>query len=788
MYNFPGGQYGRPPGYGAYPGAQGAPPGMAPPPGMGPPPGAMPAPGVTPPPGIQQSQSPLPARPGNLPPNFAPPAGMPNINFNAPVIRLGTTGPSAKGDDRKGGNEPSSAGGRRPGLGNDYRGSDSRNQQRESMMSLQPPTREEIARTIFVSNITEGVGGDEGLERILRCAGSLRRWTRATDSDNKTCKFGFAEFEDAESLETAAAIFQDGIEVPAKKQEPGKGDDEEIEMSRLLVMVDEASMKYAEEWKGKRDEDEAASQFRIDTAKEALASVLASLKRPREAPTQDADGDITMSSSETKVDGATGEVVTIPLTVEDELSDIPAEMRETVAAEIAAFRDRSVRRDMERLAREEEIEKAERQKSSGQRYNRLASPPPSAPSGPAGGANGIPLGPSKRGVEGAPSGPKAFQGAQIPKDYQNGVTFVGGGGISARDFQTCPYINRSDEEDSASDEELEKRRRKKKQDEEDKAFQEHERRWLNREKSRAAAIEREQARDKEEEAAHEAEVEAMGKRLADWDDDNEASRRTEEYYADRPLWLRNRTAFRAREAAADDKDRNAEEREKQKEKEQNQQARDMADSFLSQTAKDLADRNTPTTPREPQRFKMSLGAAASQRAQQAAPRRTAAEVENMLEDEEDAAAANAAPRKLIPIKFDTTDVATMSEEERQQAAQQLAREIPVDREGLWNWDVKWDHLLDEVVSEQLQPFVEKKIVELLGVQEQTLVDVVLEHIRKKGKPQVLVDELSMALDEEAEDLVRKIYRMIIFFTESEKRGLSAIEVGFQGFAQSFLWI
>lgn len=510
-------------------------------------------------------------------------------------------------------------------------------------------------------------------------------------------------------------------------------------------MVDEASMKYAEEWKGKRDEDESASQFRIDTAKDALAGVLASLKNPREAPAQDPDGDVNMAGSETKVDGTTGEVVTIPLTVEDELSDIPPEMRETVAAEIASFRDRSVRRDMERLAREEEIEKLERQKTSGPRYNRLASPPPSAPSGPAGGANGIPLGPSKRGVEGAPSGPKGFQGAQIPKDYQNGVQFVGGGGISAREFATCPYINRADEGDSADDEELENRRRKKKYEEEDKAYLEYERRWMNRENSRAAAIGREQDRDKNEEAAREAEIEATRKRLAEWDDDAEVLRRTEEYYADRSVWIRNRAAFRAREAAADDKDRAAEDREKQKEKEANQQVRDMADSFLSQTAKDIVDRNPPppTTVREPQRFKMSLGAAASQRAQQAAPRRTAAEVENLLEDEEDAAAANAAPRKLIPIKLDTTDVATMSEEERQQAAQQLAREIPASREGLWNWEVKWDHLLDELVSEQLQPFIERKIVELLGVQEQTLVEAVLEHIRKKGKPQELVDELSM---------------------------------------------
>ncbi|EKG17196.1 hypothetical protein MPH_05574 [Macrophomina phaseolina MS6] len=723
----------------------------------------MPAPGVTPPPGVQQSQSPLPARPGNLPPNFAPPAGMPNINFNAPVIRLGTTGPSAKGDERKTGGDAASAGGRRAGLGSDYRGSDSQRQTRDSMMSLQPPTKEEIARTIWVGKITEGVTDDD-LERILRCAGGLRRWTRPTNADNKPVTFGFAEFDDAESLETAAAVFKEGIEVPAKKQEPGKKDGDEIEMASLMVSVDEASLKYAEEWKSKRDEDEAASQFRIDTAKEALAAVLASLKNPREAPTEDGDGDVNMTGSETKVDGATGEVVTIPLTVEDELSDIPPEMRETVAAEIAAFRDRSVRRDMERLAREEEVEKLERQKNSGQRYNRLASPPASAPSGPAGGANGIPLGPSKRGVEGAPSGPKAFQGVQIPKDYQNGVGFIPGGTITAKDMAECPYINRSDEEDSASDEELERRRRQKKKDADEKAYADHERRWLAREAHRASALEREEIREKKEAATREAEVEAMRKRLAEWDDDEEAARRTEEYYADRPLWLRNRAQFRAREEAADDKDRNAEEREKQKKEQKDQEARAMADSFLSQTAQDIADRNT-TTPRDPPRFKMSLGAAASQRAQQAAPRRTAAEVENLLEDEEDAAAANAAPRKLVPLKPE--DVATMSEEERKEAAAQLAREIPSDREGLWKWEVQWDHLLDEVVSEQLYPFIKRKILDGIGVEDQDVIGAIVAHIKNKGHPQALI------FDEDTEEFVRKLYRMVIFFTESEKRGLSA---------------
>lgn len=130
-------------------------------------------------------------------------------------------------------------------MGSDYRGTEQQRQQiRDSMMALQPPTREEIARTIFVGNIMEGVGGDQGLERILRTAGSLRRWTRATDADNKPCRFGFAEYEDAESLETAAAIFRD-VEVPLKRQEPkakqetdGAGEENgEVEKAKLLVCI-----------------------------------------------------------------------------------------------------------------------------------------------------------------------------------------------------------------------------------------------------------------------------------------------------------------------------------------------------------------------------------------------------------------------------------------------------------------------------------------------------------------------------------------------------------------------
>ncbi|KAI9835789.1 MAG: hypothetical protein M1837_003660 [Sclerophora amabilis] len=746
------------------------------------------APGVGPPPGMQQSNSPQPGRPGGLPPNFQPPAGMPNINFSAPVIRLGTSGPPKPSTPQNGGapgRKDSSGdtmsggpGGHRQGIGSGQGGIEQQRQAlRESMMVLVPPTKDEIVRTIFIGGISESMGGDENIEKILQSAGNLRRWSRPTDADGKKCRFGFAEYDDPQSLGTAVEILKD-IEVPLRNNQSNgvkeKDDDTQARTERLLVVVDENTLDYLEQYQASRNEDPMMIQSRLDGGRSALSAVLSELANPATTYDQpahaglDRDDDTAIQDGK-KPEGNQAEIVTIPLTVDDELADIPAEMRETVAHEITAFRDRSNRRDMERLKREEEIEAMERARNSGQsRTSRLASPPLQAPSGPAGGANGIPLGPRDRGIQGAPSGPKGFQGQQIPRDYQKGVAFVNGSGASGA---TSGWINGEDEDSDADDEELENRRKAKREAELEKQYLDQERRWLNRERSKTAAVEREKARDKDDTAQQAVEREAVAKRLRDWNDDTELSRKAEEYYVDRSMWIRNRATFRQREIEMDERDRTTEEREKAKDSERREQARGMADQFLARQAEEI-ERTAQSATRNAQPFKLSLGAAA-QRAQQAAnPRRTVAEVEGLLEDEEEASGTT--KRTLIPIKYDSlAEAQGLTQEERDEAVRQLAQEIPSDKEGLWKWPVKWDLVDDAVIGEKLKPFVEKKIVEYLGVQEQMLVEVVEEHVRKRGGPTELVEQLEGALDEEAEALVKKLWRMMIFFSESEKRGLSA---------------
>jgi RNA-binding protein 25 len=681
------------------------------------PPGAAAPPGAAPP-GVALGQGP-PALggPRPLPPNWQTPANMPSFNFNAPVIRLGTQSGKvdspAVGGRREGGANPA-----RRGLGMDRDGG------RDAIQQVIPPSREEIARTIFVGNIPDGVGGDEGMERILETAGKLVRWLRATDANNKPQTFGFAEFADAQSLETAAEIFKE-VQVPTKRQKPGeakKEDDEEVETTKLQVMVDDASIKYAEEWSRTRNEDENTVQFRLDSAKEALSGVLASLFNPPNMPANEYGGDTTMQDAQAQ-DGDV-EVAFVNLTTgEDELADIPAEMREIVAA----FRDRSNQRDRERLRREEEIEAEERKRSG-----RRTSPPPTAPTGP-GGANGIPLGPrADRGVQGAPSGPK---GSQFPRDYQGGVNFVNGGAINGGS-----YISREDDDDSASDSEIERRRKKKRDDELEDAYQKQLSRWLKLESRTVSSLGRTSDRVKNQEAEQQAARDAQAKQLAEFDDDHEASTKRHIYYRDHGDYMREREKVREREAKEDAVDRHQEEREMASHSRQREAARGQADAFLDQQAEEIMRTQEQHEPAA--QFKISLGAAAKKLEKTAAPaRRTAADVENLLEDEEPADAAGSKKRTLIPINYDAAIRANLTEEEVAEAQRQLARDIPSDKKGLWEWKVSWTHLPEKNIDKDIREWTANKALELTGLQDEDLVEAVVGHLRNRGSPQALLEDM-----------------------------------------------
>ncbi|KAF1353822.1 hypothetical protein BDV97DRAFT_367383 [Delphinella strobiligena] len=756
-------------------------PNMGPPPGMAGPPGMMGAPGMSPPPGMSPVTAQTPTMPGrtpSMPAAFQPPPNMPaNINFNAPVIRLGAGGaPGGQAIDAPQGNR------NRMGLGADSRGGGGDfGRQRDAERAFVPPTMEEVRRTIFVAGLDEGVPDDHQLEDLLSCGGAvrLRRWTRLIDADNKPCNFGFAEYEDANSLHVVSDLFKDAaIEVPLREKSGGraliKDDQGNVKKAKLIVIIDEKSSEYIEQWSRSKI-SEADLQFKLDTAKDDLT---ACLKRLEAAETLTAATAVDSNGDSAMADHADSDILNISVPAaaagaqEDELSDIPAEQRETVAAEIKAFRDRSLQRDLERLKKEEELEAAERLRS-GPRASRLASPPPSsAHSGP----NGAPLGPRNVVVAGAPQGPKGYRGAQIPKDYADGVNFTNG-------------ANHEDEEDPASDEEIERRKEDKRNEELEKVYLDQERRWLNVERRHIASLARAEAEEQSEEASKLKRREAFAEKFKTFDDEEELRRPTELFYRDRKAWRRARADFRRMERERDDKDRRDEDRELSREQRRLDTARGMADDFLSQTADDISARAAPKQPKAA--FSLNLGGFSMGGAGPGAPggrydedeedrqqQRTIGrshrmqDMENLLDDEDDVTAGDGERKPLRTVDFKPLAPGEkMSDEERAAATRQLAATIPNDTSSLFAWPVKWAHLTTAVIDEQLRPYVQKKIFESLGVQEDMLVDIIEGVIRDRGSPEKIVEELSGLLDEEAEGLARKVWRMVVFYSELEAQGL-----------------
>lgn len=103
----------------------------------------------------------------------------------------------------------------------------------------------------------------------------------------------------------------------------------------------------------------------------------------------------------------------------------------------------------------------------------------------------------------------------------------------------------------------------------------------------------------------------------------------------------------------------------------------------------------------------------------------------------------------------------------QAALKRLMDSLPKSKEGVFAYPVKW--AVFDAAKAQLGPrvvaWVSKKIVELLGMEEETMVQFIMDKLSSHAAPAALLDELAMVLDEEAEGFVVRLFRMIMYETE-----------------------
>ena len=108
----------------------------------------------------------------------------------------------------------------------------------------------------------------------------------------------------------------------------------------------------------------------------------------------------------------------------------------------------------------------------------------------------------------------------------------------------------------------------------------------------------------------------------------------------------------------------------------------------------------------------------------------------------------------------------LEEEKKRKAALEasIMDKIPTKKNDLFNYDIDWGAFKTSGAESLCRKWVSKKTVELLGEEEDAVVDFVIEKLRERVDASVLLEELAVFLDEEAESFVLKLWRMIIYET------------------------
>ena len=87
------------------------------------------------------------------------------------------------------------------------------------------------------------------------------------------------------------------------------------------------------------------------------------------------------------------------------------------------------------------------------------------------------------------------------------------------------------------------------------------------------------------------------------------------------------------------------------------------------------------------------------------------------------------------------------------------------------YPLKWEIVDETLVEKRIKPWVNKKIFEYIGEEEQTLVEFICSKVLSKSSAKNILEDVAMVLDEESEVFVVKMWRLLIYETEAKCLGL-----------------
>ncbi|KAF9959157.1 hypothetical protein BGZ72_010192 [Mortierella alpina] len=681
--------------------------------------------------------------------------------------------------------------------------------------------------TLFIGSIAPGIN-NVAMEKLLKTTGNLSKWKRVQDPTSQQWKaFGFAEYTDADSLlRTLRVLGQDGQQ-PAGEKPIGlelTAMDGSGTVKALLVKADEKTRQFLDQY----EESRPRTIHDIEKDKVALANAAKIIQQMKdgtldtsERGPEDKDEDANKKPAE-KSDEADAEA---------EVSD---EQKELMAREIQFFRERAALKEKEkrqeeikadRMRSSHQYKQHQREKDSAAVQSSSAATSSSS-SLSSSSAPAHRMGRDRAWSDNAGNSSTTTRLMDfVPASGSNHVEI----NTSSSNAASTAATSSIHQDTGADSEEEEKARQERRERDLDHSYKERERRWEQREIERIRLYEKDKARDEDDVAKLHTNKEAMAHQFANWNDDVERERRYEIYYHDRSRWWQKRQTFLQKEERYDALDRDEEKTELEQEKEaaaKKAQAEAEAEVKAAAEAAEATEASLPTAetditqnndtdtadaapsisdsqeapatgpstvlPNQPTKLKLNLGATNASLKRGAdsvngsgsgtGSSSSAAFLAANEFEHDDEEKASKKRRVLVPVKYDDdegdavskADVNGVDKEKKADEIKALLQSIPADAQGLWSWPIQWKYASEDhgrILKDKIRPFAAKKVFELLGDQEDELTNFVMEHIQQRKPPQELVDELRTALDNDADVLVMKIWRMLIFETESKARSL-----------------
>lgn len=606
-----------------------------------------------------------------------------------------------------------------------------------------PMTTEQQLRTVFVSNIPE-LMDDATVNSIFRTIPGFDRLSRVLNGRGQALSYGFIRYSHVDSIK---GLMNTLSKIDFKSLTNGTFE------TLFSLYPEENTLRYIEDRVKENDEDYfnslcvdgqgVPSATAIENIiKEWYIQISATygtnitIKSQSSAPAD--EGNNKESASRNINDIKNLEDIEVD---ESEYADLEIDDRETVLREIREFRLLSL--EYERVKQDQN---AEEQKERDRHFEKLASK-------------------LLADDQGNKTSKDSYYSRYNDLDDSRLFTERDFGDLSASEDDDDTY---DPETNNQTDEQIEEMKQSRIRLKQERAFEEEQRRLMARERMRTSALERERVRDAEYDARLERNKKQALKQFAEFVDDGEFERKNMEYYYNHATWVKNRMAFRRRELAHDMRD--AEEERIELEQKKN------ADNFMSSLATELNKENA-TSESQP-KFKISLGAAAKKKQQQQHPE-TAEHKEEPKEKE--AAEENTGLSSQISVNYGSiAELDNLKDLYKEKQVEQVLYEklcslidsIPKSSSnGLFDWNVHWDSITEDIIETRIEPFVTALIIEYLGIQEDELIGFVIDYVREHKSPQKLVSDLEDALDEDTVPFIEKVWRLVVFESERNHKKL-----------------